>query len=104
MPGPAGGGDLEPLADRVLACVQLIPAGRVMSYGDVAEFVGSRAPRQVGRILALAGGTVPWYRVLRSDGSCAEHLHSEQVASLVAEGVPFRGERVDMAAARWDGR
>lgn len=94
----------QPLAQRILACVESIPAGRVMSYGDVAEYVGSRAARNVGRVLAYDGGTVPWHRVLRSDGSCAEHLRAEQLALLAAEGVPIRGERVDMGSARWDGR
>jgi methylated-DNA-protein-cysteine methyltransferase related protein len=78
-----------------------------MSYGDVAEYIGTRAARQVGRILATDGGTVPWYRVLRSDGTCAEHIRTEQLELLRAEGVPMRGpllDRVDMAAARWDGR
>lgn len=92
------------LAQRILACVELIPAGRVMSYGDVAEYVGTRAARNVGRVLAMDGGTVPWHRVLRSDGTCAEHIRVEQLARLAAEGVPIRGERVDLAAARWDGR
>jgi methylated-DNA-protein-cysteine methyltransferase-like protein len=93
-----------PLPERVLACVELIPAGRVMSYKDVAEFVGVAGARHVGRVLAHDGGTVPWHRVLRSDGSCAEHLREEQLDRLAAEGVPIRGQRVDMAAARWDGR
>ncbi len=92
-----------PLAQRILECVESIPPGKVMSYGDVAEYVGSRAARNVGRVLAADGGTVPWHRVLRSDGSCAEHLRAEQLALLAAEGVPIRGERVDLAAARWDG-
>jgi methylated-DNA-protein-cysteine methyltransferase related protein len=91
------------LAERVLACVESIPAGRVMSYGDVAEYVGSRSARNVGRVLAFDGGTVPWHRVLRSDGSSAPHLRAEQLRLLKAEGVPMRGARVDMAAARWDG-
>lgn len=93
-----------PLAQRILACVELIPRGRVMSYGDVAEYVGTRAARNVGRVLAMDGGTVPWHRVLRSDGTCAQHIRSEQLARLAAEGVPIRGERVDLVAARWDGR
>jgi alkylated DNA nucleotide flippase Atl1 len=92
------------LAERILACVELIPAGRVMSYGDVAEFVGTRAARNVGRVLAADGGTVPWHRVLRADGSCAEHIRAEQLGLLAAEGVPIRAGRVDMTAARWDGR
>lgn len=93
-----------PLAQRILACVESIPRGRVMSYADVAEYSGSRAARNVGRVLARDGGTVPWHRVLRADGTCAEHIRSEQLARLAAEGVPIRGERVDLAAARWDGR
>jgi len=75
-----------------------------MSYSDVAEYVGTRAVRMVGQVLARDGGTVPWHRVMRADGSCAEHLRSEQLGLLRAEGVPIRGQRVDLAAARWDGR
>jgi methylated-DNA-protein-cysteine methyltransferase-like protein len=91
------------LARAILACVEKIPPGRVMSYGDVAEYVGTRAVRMVGQVLARDGGTVPWHRVMRSDGTCAEHLRDEQLALLAAEGVPLRGQRVDLAEARWDG-
>jgi alkylated DNA nucleotide flippase Atl1 len=93
-----------PLSLRILACVEAIPAGRVMSYGDIAEYVGTRAARNVGRVLAADGGTVPWHRVVRADGRCAEHLRAEQLARLAAEGVPIRGGRVDLSVARWDGR
>jgi alkylated DNA nucleotide flippase Atl1 len=92
------------LAERILACVAAIPRGRVMSYGDVAEYVGTRAVRMVGHVLARDGGTVPWYRVLRADGTCAEHLRDAQLALLRAEGVTIRGHRVELAACRWDGR
>jgi methylated-DNA-protein-cysteine methyltransferase related protein len=91
------------LPHRILACVESIPAGRVMSYGDVAEFVGIRAARMVGRVLAQDGGTVPWHRVLRADGTCAEHLYTEQRQRLLSEGVRFVGHRVDMKTFRWDG-
>ena len=56
------------------------------------------------RVLAYDGGTVNWHRVLRSNGTCAEHLQATQLALLAAEGVPIRNGKVDMAAARWDGR
>lgn len=92
------------IASRVLACVEAIPAGRVMTYGDVAEYAGIRSARQVGRVLALDGGTVPWHRVLRADGTLAEHLYTEQRQRLLSEGVRFDGDRVDLAAHRWDGR
>jgi alkylated DNA nucleotide flippase Atl1 len=89
---------------QILACVESIPPGRVMTYGDVAEYVGSRAPRMVGRVLANDGGTVPWHRVLRADGTCADHLRDEQRQRLIAEGVRFHNGRVDLRAYRWDGR
>ena len=90
-------------AQRILDCIEQIPPGKVMTYGDVAEFAGTRSARMVGRVLALDGGTVPWHRVLRADGSLAEHLYTEQRQRLLAEGVRFRGDRVDLAAFRWDG-
>ena len=74
-----------------------------MTYGDVAEYAGSRAARMVGRVLAIDGGTVPWHRVVRADGTLAEHLYSEQRQRLLAEGVRFRGDRVDLDRFRWDG-
>lgn len=91
-------------AEGILACVESIPQGRVMTYGDVAEFVGVRSARVVGRVLALDDGSVPWHRVLRADGSLAEHLYSEQRQRLLSEGVRFRGDRVELASFRWDGR
>jgi alkylated DNA nucleotide flippase Atl1 len=92
------------LPERILACVESIPPGTVMTYGDVAEYVGTRAVRMVGRVLSIDGGTVPWHRVLRADGSLAEHLYTEQRQRLLSEGVRFVGDRVDLAAHRWDGR
>jgi alkylated DNA nucleotide flippase Atl1 len=94
----------DQLARRILACVEAIPPGRVMTYGDVAEYAGASSPRIVGRVLALDDGGVPWHRVLRANGSLAEHLYTEQRQRLLSEGVRFRGDRVDLRASRWDGR
>jgi alkylated DNA nucleotide flippase Atl1 len=41
---------------------------------------------------------------MRSDGSLAEHLYTEQRQRLLAEGVRFNRHRVDLASFRWDGR
>ncbi|MGZ6071571.1 MAG: MGMT family protein [Myxococcaceae bacterium] len=91
--------------EKVLAAVEEIPPGRVMAYGDVAEYVGVSGPRQVGRVMALYGGGVPWWRVLRADGSPAPGHEREALALLRAEGTPLRpgGQRIDMRRARWDG-
>ena len=91
------------MAQRILACIESIPPGRVMTYGDVAEYAGVSSPRIVGRVLALDDGSVPWHRVLRANGTLAEHLYTEQRQRLLAEGVRFDGDRVDLAAHRWDG-
>ncbi len=76
--------------------VRSIPPGFVCAYGDVSP----GAPRYAGTVLlAVDEPDLPWWRVVRADGSLAKG--SRQKARLVAEGVPFRGQRVDMAAARF---
>lgn len=72
-----------------------IPAGSVATYGDVSP----GAPRFAGTVLFGADEPdLPWWRVVRADGSLAKG--ARQRSLLVAEGVPFRGDRVEMAAAR----
>jgi methylated-DNA-protein-cysteine methyltransferase related protein len=82
-------------ANRILARIRAIPPGFVRAYGDVSP----GAPRQAGQVLSECDDpTVPWFRVVRADGSLAKG--TRQRALLEAEGVPFRGARVDMAVAR----
>jgi alkylated DNA nucleotide flippase Atl1 len=95
---------MTPFARSVLDAVDLIPAGTVMSYSDVSEFVSAGSGRAVGAVMARYGGEVPWHRVVRSDGSCAPGVRDRQVALLRAEDVPMNGSRVDMTRARWNGR
>jgi alkylated DNA nucleotide flippase Atl1 len=97
---------LTSYVERVLELVERIPPGRVMSYGDIAEYVGQGGPRQAGAVMANYGGGLPWWRVVRADGSPAQGHERRALAQLRAEGTPLRpgGVRVDMRAARWDGR
>ena len=82
-------------ADAVLERIRAIPPGFVRAYGDVSP----GAPRFAGALLSECHDpTVPWHRVVRADGSLAKG--QRQRALLEAEGVPFRGARVDMAVAR----
>jgi uncharacterized protein (TIGR03086 family) len=97
------GGVPTPYAARVLAAVDRIPRGRVMSYADVAEYVGAGSGRSVGAVLSRHGHEVPWQRVVLSTGEPAPSSPEEALRLLRAEGVPMRGDRVDMARARWDG-
>jgi O-6-methylguanine DNA methyltransferase len=97
-------GELTVFAQRVLDAVDRIPRGKVMSYGDVAEYVGAGGARAVGTVMARHGAEVPWHRVLRSDGTCVTHKADRQLELLQRERVPITGHRVDMRRARWDGR
>ncbi|HEU4405291.1 MAG TPA: MGMT family protein [Polyangiaceae bacterium] len=94
---------MDDLSARVLELVATIPPGRVLSYGDVAARVGAPTPREVGEVLQHQGHDVPWWRVLRVDGTCAPHLRDRQLALLAAEGAPLSptGDAVDMPLARW---
>jgi methylated-DNA-protein-cysteine methyltransferase related protein len=82
-------------AQRVLERIRDIPPGFVRTYGDVSP----GAPRFAGTVLSETDDpNVPWQRVVRADGSLAKG--ARQRALLDAEGVPFRGDRVDLAVAR----
>jgi alkylated DNA nucleotide flippase Atl1 len=101
------GGRPGEYATAVLDAVARIPPGKVMTYGDVAEYVGAGTGRHVGAVLARFGDEedVPWHRVIRSTGEPNPTAPVEALARLVADGTPLRPgrERVDLAAARWDG-
>jgi alkylated DNA nucleotide flippase Atl1 len=85
--------------EAVFDVVEQIPPGRVTTYGTLAEAVGYGGPRRVGRVMSTHGGSVPWWRVVRADGSLAKG--GRQRALLEAEGVPFTpGGRVDLRSAR----
>lgn len=90
----------EDYVEAVLAAVELIPEGKVASYGDIAEQVGHGGPRQVGRIMSLFGSAVCWWRVVRADGRPALGHEEEALALLRAENVPLQGDRVDVRHAR----
>jgi O-6-methylguanine DNA methyltransferase len=97
--------DMTVFARSVLDVVDRIPVGRVLAYGDVAELADRPgASRAVGAVMARYGAEVPWHRVVHADGSCATHQADRQLDLLAAEGVPVRGDRVDMEVARWNGR
>jgi alkylated DNA nucleotide flippase Atl1 len=86
--------------EAVFDVVERIPPGRVSSYGAIGHLVGV-GPRRVARALSSGGGAVPWFRVVRADGSAAEPVRVRQMELLAAEGVPVRNGRVDMAAVAW---
>ena len=82
-------------ARELLERVRAVPPGLV----DHLRRALPGAPRFAGAVLAACDDdTVPWQRVVRADGSLAKGDRQRRL--LVAEGVPFRGRRVDMEGAQ----
>jgi alkylated DNA nucleotide flippase Atl1 len=91
----------ESYIELVLSTVEQIPPGQVASYGDIAELVGIGGPRQVGRVMSLHGGGVPWWRVVRSDGRPVRGIEGRALELLRRDGTPLQDGRVDMQVARY---
>jgi alkylated DNA nucleotide flippase Atl1 len=93
-------------AESVLELAQGIPPGRVMTYGDIAAWVGTGGPRQVGQVMSRYGSDAPWWRVLRADGRPPQGHEQRAAQHYLREGTPLCGNppgdyRVDLRAARW---
>lgn len=91
-------------AEAVLEVVAAIPPGTVMTYGDVAAVLGSRAARAVGNVMAWYGSDVPWWRVIRASG-LPPIAHEERARTYYeAEGTPLvtisDGYKVNLRLAR----
>jgi alkylated DNA nucleotide flippase Atl1 len=99
--------------EAVLAIVRLVPAGSAVSYGDVAELVGSGGPRHVGAVMSHYGSGVSWWRILKANGQAPEGHEAEALRHYLCEGTVLTGAyeaylrtgegswRVDLSAARW---
>jgi methylated-DNA-protein-cysteine methyltransferase-like protein len=82
------------MRETVLQRVRSVPPGRVTTYGDLWP----GAPRAAGAVLAKKHDpALPWHRIVRADGSLPKGEIQRRL--LEAEGVPFKGQRVDMRAA-----
>jgi methylated-DNA-protein-cysteine methyltransferase-like protein len=99
----------EPTKDqKIWQVVAAIPAGRVASYGQIADMAGlGRQARYIGKALGKLpeGHAIPWYRVIRSNGQIAFPLGSEkfeeQIQRLMEEGIVVVDGRVNMRRFGW---
>jgi alkylated DNA nucleotide flippase Atl1 len=92
--------DREEYVEAVLSVVEQIPRGRVTTYGAIADALGEGGPRQVGAVMAAYGGPVPWWRVVRADGSLPPSHDDQARQAYLEEGTPLRASgRVDLASA-----
>ena len=91
----------EEYVERVLEYVERVPRGRVTTYGAIADAVGG-GPRQVGSVMSRHGGPVPWWRVVRADGSLPPSHEVEARQCYLEEGTPLRPSgSVDIVRAFW---
>ncbi len=89
---------LTPMATAIAAAIRKVPRGRVSTYGAIAKAAGyPRCSRHVSKVLNQVGG-LPWQRILGSGGriSLRGEYAMEQRFLLEAEGVRFKGRRVDL--------
>ena len=95
----------EDFTEAVLAFVERVPAGRVVTYGFIADHLAgvghSGGSRHVGRVMSLEGAAVAWWRVVRADGSLPPHLIVDAQREWAREKTPVKRGRVDVAAALW---
>jgi alkylated DNA nucleotide flippase Atl1 len=90
------------LPDDVAAVVRLVPSGCVVSYGDIAELLGT-GPRVVGRVMATHDEPdLPWWRIVRADGGMADPLVDRAVPHWREEGIRFSGSKVRISRHRAD--
>ena len=94
--------------DRVVALIKSIPAGKVATYGQIADYAGNpRAAREVAYILHSSSDKedLPWQRVINSKGQISlrpGHGYELQKRLLEDEGVVFGDDgRVDFALFLW---
>lgn len=92
---------VDDFAEAVLDVVERVPAGRVVTYGDIAAHLRRGGPRGVGGVMARHGSAVTWWRVVRSTGLLPAHLMIEAQQHWHRERTPVRRGGVDLARARW---
>jgi methylated-DNA-protein-cysteine methyltransferase-like protein len=112
---PGRGGPARPAAGpwafrrTVYAIVRRVPAGQVVTYGQVAALAGRhRAARAVGGAMRACPDGVPWHRVVNAQGAISRRRRESgmltQRIRLEQEGVRLRRGRVPLAMHRWQPR
>ena len=86
--------DIE-FAQKVYDIAANIPAGKIMTYGQIALVIGSRGwARRVGRAMFYAPSDIPCHRVINSKGEMAPEYafggKEKQREMLQSEGVVFK--------------
>ncbi len=96
---------LEKARHQVWQIVHAIPRGKVATYGQVARLAGMpQQSRLVGRILSQLpkSTTLPWHRVINSQGKISNPNPDRQKTRLEKEGITLVNGRVSLRVYRWE--
>lgn len=99
---------MKTFRDKVYDVAKEIPPGKVVTYGQLAQLVGSpKAARAVGMCMKQNPDNtiVPCHRVVASDGKLTGFAFGgvlEKKIKLQKEGVKFIGDKVDLTVSQWD--
>lgn len=93
--------------EAVWQIVAAIPSGQVMAYGEIAKAAGfPRHARMVSKAMSRSTNKLPWHRVVRSDGSLAFALESQeyetQKTRLIREGAAVLNGKVSVVQTELD--
>ena len=96
------------MEEKVLAFLQTIPRGKVVTYGQIAAALGNRKlARAVGNALHRNpdGVRYPCYKVVSAQGKLSRHYAfggaAAQCRRLQEEGIEVTGDRVDLSQYQW---
>lgn len=92
--------------DEVYKVVKKISSGKVATYGQIAEILHTKDARKVGWALhANRDLGTPCHRVVSKEGRLAPNFafdgEREQKRRLMAEGISFKGEKVNLEKHIW---
>ena len=97
------GHEFDVFVEQVLAIVESVPRGRVTTYGTIAGAIGRYGARRVGNVMATHGGAVPWWRVVRADGTLPPSHEDGARHHYLDEGTPLKKSgSIDMREAFWE--
>lgn len=94
--------------DKVYEFTRKIPKGKVATYGQLAKLAGKpKAARAVGALMRtnMDAPHTPCHRVVAKDGGLTGYSGKDGILSkrkmLVAEGIYFKKDKVDLARSLW---
>ena len=90
---------IKPFSEQVYSLTALIPKGKVLTYGKVAEYLGSKAYRAVGTALHKNPyREVPCHRVVNSNGYVGGFARGQKnkIKFLKSEGVEVVNKKINL--------